>query len=272
MNIWFRQVHIFLGKRLFLTLILISAIFISCGQKDTAPKENITSIDEVTEGYQNWLNYTYENVVIRYPEDLAFKDQLYPIITGFIKYRKQVCDLFQINYPTDTVTIYYHNGFKQLEELTGSMYPTVDSNNIYYSMPYNLGAPMMDYLLTLWHPEGTRHKFLKEGIMTMFDFSGQDYHGMTLNYRDDDKLVSLTYLSEDTTINVYAEKYFSAEAASFIAFVIDTYGMVGLEKLYVSKQPFDKAVFGLFKIKSPQLQERWLKFAEEMYYRQLNNK
>ncbi len=270
-------------NRLILILILISGLILSCGTKnekssennlktDTLKEENIATQKESTDTlYGNWIPYTYEDIIILHPPEHVFVDNLKDMVFGFIKFRKQVCDYFRVPIPEDTIYIYYYTGYGQMEEYTGIDYPSVDSNKIHFSMPYNLGASMTEYVLNNWHPEEPQFNFVKQGIMALFDFSGQDYHEMTLNFIDEKRLVPLEELVTDTTINMFHEKYQSAEAASFIAFVLENYHLEALEKLYLSQDPFPKTVNKIFKTNVNVLQNRWLEFAEKAYYRQLNN-
>ena len=271
-------------NRLILILILILGLILSCGTKDenssknnlktdTLKEENIATQKESTDTlYGNWIPYTYEDILILHPSEHVFADNLKDMVLGFIKFRKQVCDYFRVPIPEDTIYIYYYTGYGQMEEYTGIDYPSVDSNKIHFSMPYNLGASMTEYILYNWHPEKPQFNFVKQGIMALFDFSGQDYHEMTLNFIDEKRLVPLKELVADTTINMFREKYQSAESASFIAFILEHYHLEGLEKLYLSKDPFPKAVNKIFKTNVNVLQNRWLEFAEKAYYRQLKNK
>ncbi len=270
-------------NKLILILFLISGFILSCGTKggdksknnlktDTAKEENIaTQIESNDTSYENWISYTYEDIIILYPPEHVFVDNLEDMAQGFIKFRKQVCDYFKIQIPKDTINIYYYTGYGQMEKFTGIDYPSVDSNIIHFSMPFNLGASMTEYVLYNWHPKEPKFNFIKQGIMTLFDFSGQDYHEMTLNFIDEKKLLSLEELAVDTTINMFHEKYQSAEAASFVAFVLEIYHLETLEKLYLSEDPFPEAVNKIFKADVDVLQNRWLEFTEKAYYRQLNN-
>ncbi|MEA1981864.1 MAG: hypothetical protein U9N54_12975 [candidate division Zixibacteria bacterium] len=270
-------------NKLILILFLISGFILSCGTKDgdksennlktdTAKEKNIaTQIKSNDTSYENWISYTYEDIIILYSSENVFVDNLEGMAKGFMKFRKQVCDYFSIQIPKDTITIYYYTGYGQLEKYTGINYPLVDGNKIHYSMPFNLGASMTEYVLYNWHPIEPKFNFIKQGIMTLFDFSGQDYHEMTLNFIDEKKLLSLEELVADTTINMFYEKYQSAEAASFVAFVLENYHLEALEKLYLSEDSFPKAVNEIFKTNVDVLQNRWLEFTEKAYYRQLNN-
>lgn len=270
-------------SKLILVLILILGLIVSCGTKEenssensndsqTLNKEKITAQKEIADTlYGDWDQFVYEGVVVFSPPDHMYLDNVQEMVVGFIKFRKQVCDYFMVPVPDETVYIYYYTGFGQLLDYTGKDYPSVDGSKIHFSMPFNLGAPMTEYVLNLWHPIEPQFNFVKQGIMALFDFSGQDYHEMTLNFVDEKILMSLEELVADTTINVYKEKYQSAESASFIAFILEHYHLEGLEKLYLSQDPFPKAVNKNFKTNINVLQNRWLEFAEKAYYRQLNN-
>jgi hypothetical protein len=253
--------------------LLISCTLLSCSKKEAEKQDVDTPVVQAEDTvYSDWLAYTYQNIKIIYPENHTLADDLYPMAMGYIKSSKQICNFLRIPVPEDTLRIYFYTGFGQGREMTGNEWPSVDGNNLHFWLPGFMGTTLTQYLLPKWHPEKPRYRFLKEGLMTLFDYSGQDYHEYTLNFIDEDRLVPLLELARDTAINAYKGSYPVAEAASFVAFFVDRYGIEGLNALYMSQEPFEVAVSKLFKTDVEAMQKEWLEYADRVYYESLRGK
>jgi hypothetical protein len=99
--------------------------------------------------------------------------------------------------------------------------------------------------------------------MTLFDFSGQNYFKFMDSFIKSDSLIPLSQLAIDTATNVYTERWQSAEAATFVNFVVYTWGSEGLKALWLTQDSFDKAVPKLFNMTANEMQEMWLEFVRK---------
>ena len=109
-----------------------------------------------------------------------------------------------------------------------------------------------------WSLQEPRHQFLKHGLISLNDFSGQDYHRSTIECIEEDRFIPLAALAIDTSINSDAERYQSAEAASFCAFILGEWGVSGLKQMYESQLPFDQAVDSNLGCTLDSLETLWL--------------
>ena len=96
----------------------------------------------------------------------------------------------------------------------------------------------------------------------MFDLSGQDYHASTIGYKNSGKFIPLGQLAIDTATNSNEERYQSAEAASFCAFVIAHFGPQTLRELYISPTSFDSTALQFCFVPTETLEVRWLDFVK----------
>ncbi len=256
-----------------LMLVMLSCIWVGCSQQEAEKQpESQPSADPSDTIYADWKTYTYETVRIIYPEGHPLESDLPPMATGYIKSARQVCDFLRIPIPDDTLIVYFYTGFRHGREVTGSDWPSVDGNHLHFWLPGFMGTILTEYLIQKWHHEKPRYRFLKEGLMMLFDFGGQNYHEITLNFIDEDRFVPLIELAEDTAINAYEGNYPAGEAASFIAYFLDHYGVDGLNALYLADEPFDEAVQQLFKTNVDVMEKKWLEYAEKVYYESLRGK
>jgi hypothetical protein len=228
------------------------------GQIKTAPQAEPT----VDSRYANWITFTYQNIKIIYPPGHPQESTFTTMAAGYVRSMKRVEEILGLSPFTDTLKIYYYSGFGQGRELTGQQYPFADSNAIHFWLPSFYGPTLLQYLLPRWAPDPPRHKFLRHGLISLFDFSGQNYHASTIGYKNAGELIPLEKLATDTATNSNEERYQSAEAASFCAFVIGEFGPHALRELYLSPASFDSSVIQTCFVPVDTLQMRWLAFVK----------
>lgn len=213
--------------------------------------------------YKDWKIYTYQNVKIFYPAGHPLTDNLVDMAAGYVTALERNCRFLEIDVARDTLIVYFYTGFGQGREMTGREYPFGDSAAIHFWLPSFYGPTLMQYLLPKWHDMEPRYRFLKHGVIALFDYSGQDYHQFTLRYLEEGKFIPLNELAVDTTVNSNTERHQTAEAASFVDFLTYYYGIQGLDLLYLARAPFETAVEGIFTMPVDSLEGLWLDFAKE---------
>jgi len=217
----------------------------------------------VNDKYKDWKTYTYKNIKIIYPSGHPLVDSFHDMAQGYLTALRRDCQFLGIDVPQDTLVVYYYSGYGQGRKMTGREYPFADSTAIYFWVPNFYGPTLMQYLLPKWQNVEPKYPFLKHGLIALFDYSGQNYHQSTMNYFSEGKFIPLKELVVDTTVNSDTERHQSAEAASFIDFIVYYFGIQGLEMLYRSRAPFEKTVEGIFMIPVDSLQGLWLDFVRE---------
>ncbi len=213
--------------------------------------------------YAGWQFTNFQNIKFFHPPNHPQEGQFEAIARSYIRDINEVCRLLGIDTPTDTLVIFYYTGFGQGRELTGQEYPFAQDSIIHFWLPSFLGPTMMDHLLPYWVKGTPKYKFLREGLRALFDYSGQNYHKSTMGYIKEGKFMPLSQLAADTSINSNTERYQSAEAASFIAYILADYKSARLKTMYMSDLPFDQMVQQLFFMPVDSLQAAWLEFAKE---------
>ncbi|MCK4302464.1 MAG: hypothetical protein KAW91_06795, partial [candidate division Zixibacteria bacterium] len=188
--------------------------------------------------YAEWETYTYQNICIVYPPGHPQVDNLYDMAQGYVAALKRNCLFLRIPVPEDTLVIYYYTGFGQGQSMTGRKYPFARDGCIHFWLPSFYGPTLMHYLLPLWLDKEPQYSFLKHGIISLFDYSGQNYNEMTHSKLQEGTFVPLMELATDTTVDSNIERELSGEAASFVDFLVFTYGIEGLRLMYRAEAPF----------------------------------
>jgi hypothetical protein len=212
--------------------------------------------------YDNWESTTFRNIRIRYPADHIHADGMAELIRGYPGAIIRDCRLLEIPVPTETLTVLYHTGVGQGEEWTGTLYPFVVDSTIYFWLPSFLGPTIAHYLLPKWIAKEPRYQFLKHGLISLLDESRQNYHEFTASFLDTAGFMPLVELAVDTTVDSNKERLQSAEGASFVDFVLYTYGQPLLRELYYAQQPIELMVPSLIGISVDSLQAEWLNYVE----------
>jgi hypothetical protein len=253
-------------------LICFSAILlVGCGGKkednrsSQKPKDwqNLSHIYEKLGPYQGWIKKRFENVVFIYPPDHPQAGELETYAKVFAAMERQAAAFLHVDIP-DSLTIYFYNGPKHGITVTGFVAPFADGEVIHFWLPSTFGQPVTKRLLPLWSSKVTKFKFLKEGIITLMDGTGENYHVRTQNFSDSGQLIALNKLAEDTTVDADRDRYRSAMAASFVDYVAYAYGILFLKDLYESDDTFDKSVADIFMLPVDSLEKDWLKVVEQV--------
>jgi hypothetical protein len=210
--------------------------------------------------FVGWKTFVYQNIKIIYPPEHPLESTLTEMASGYIRSIARVDELLGGIKGIDTLTVYYYTGYGQGKALTGQMYPFADSSAIHFWLPSFYGPTLMQYILPHWAPEPPRHSFLKHGLISLFDFSGQNYHASTIGYKNAGTLIPISQLAVDTATNSNEERYQSAEAASLCAYLLSDYGPMKLRELYLSNLSFDSSCAQFLGQPVDSVQSRWLQY------------
>jgi len=242
---------------LFLSLLCLIAVAmnVSCGTESRP-----TILDNPN--YDGWLCFQQENVRIYHvpghPQEANFGN----VAAGYKAALNKVCSALNMPVPEGPIDVVFYTGWGQGREITGEEYPFVKDGVIHFWLPSYLGVTFMHWLLPQWIPTEPRHRFLKHGLITVWDYSGNDYHLTLLKFRKAGRFIPLAQLAVDTTIDSNTERRQSSEAASFVSFVLGNYGPDTLKTMYQSELPFDTLVAYTLGVTTDSLEQLWVKFAE----------
>jgi len=213
--------------------------------------------------YKDWVIANAPGVRIfhppKYPEGWDFDR----IAQMYSRGSKAIGQTLAIDSMPDTITVFYYTGPGQGMELTKQGRPFADSEAVYYWPAYAPGPSLTKFLLQRWSKvEPTANKFVWHGLLAFFDFAKENYHRTTLDYTKDTLFIPLEKLAVDTTINSDVERYQSAEAASFVAFVIAQYSPEVLKQVYESTEPLAALSPTLFGKPIDSLAQEWRAYFE----------
>lgn len=243
----------------------MAVMFLACGQKSDT--EEVVSAAPAGSGlpsdlWDGWESVSDGLVRIHYPAGHPLSENMAPLVVDYSKIIKRTCDLLNAEVPTDTLHIMYYTGVFHGRETTGREYPFAVKDTIHFWLPSFLGQTLMHYLIPKWQPNEPRYQFFKHGVIATFDYSGQNYHKAVMRIRKEGNFVPLALAVRDTTIDSDTERLLSAEAGSFVEFLLRNGGAFALSEMYSSPTSFDSTVAALFGISVDSIQALWLEYAE----------
>ena len=241
--------------------ITLAAVFVlgfgvSCGKKH----DNRPSLMSDPR-YKSWQTYTHGRIRLFHAPKHQHESSFEEIATGYDRAVTKISQLLVIDSLPDTITIFYYTGPNQALEMTDHSRPFADSEAVYYWPAFSKGVSLTQYLLKRWSHVEPTNKFLWHGLVALFDHAGENYHQTTVEYADDTLFIPLAKLAVDGAINSDIERYQSAEAASFCAFLLARYGAVSLKTLYESPEQFLEFAPRFLQKPIDSLQADWLAFA-----------
>lgn len=241
------------------TLIAVAAAALasSCSKHDNRPSLMHDP------RFKDWHTYNLGRIRLFYPPKHQFEANFEEIAKGYDRAVANISQLLAIDSLPDTITIFYFTGPNQGLELTNKSHPYADSEAVYYWPAYSRGVSLTQYLLKKWSTVDPTTKFLWHGLVALFDHAGENYHQTTMEYAKDTLFIPLARLAVDTAINSDVERYQSAEAASFCAFLLARYSPATLKALYESPEPFLEYAPRLLQVSLDSLEQNWLAFARQ---------
>ena len=240
-------------------ILLIIIIITGCTEQKGDPRYQILEDPK----YEGWEFFTYENIKIFHQPDHLQEDNFSEVAQMYLRSIDKITEVLKMPAYTDTLIVVYYTGFGQGREMTGREYPFAEGGIIHFWLPSFLGPTLMQYVLPRWTPVEPKYPFLKHGLISLFDFSGQNYHNSTHVLIERGKFIPLKKLAVDTAIDSDTERYQSAEAASFIAYILAHHGLTMLREMYHSRLPFDELVRDYFNMPVDSLEQRWLDYVAQ---------
>ncbi|MEE8578227.1 MAG: hypothetical protein V3T31_13320 [candidate division Zixibacteria bacterium] len=244
-------------KQIVLVLLTPAVIAMAIGCAQTTP--NVWD----DPAYEDWEFFNGGPIKFFYPPEHMHKANLGDYCNNYIRSAEQICELLAISVPAETLIVVYYTGFGQGRTMTEREYPFAQDSIIHFWLPSHPGPSMVDWLLPKWSSVDSRHDFLRHGMRSLFDFSGQNYHSGIYAYRNRGMLMTLEELVADTTVDSDLERLQSCHAASFVAFILAEYGPTRLRTLYESPNPFDSTVNSVLHLSVGSLETAWMGYAAQ---------
>ncbi len=234
---------------------LISIFVFGCSRKKV----------EAPPQYPDWVTYSYKHFVFHYPKDCFWGKKMDEFSTSYERFLSEDCSFLGIEIPIDTIHFYIHNNSEEGQKLTGRLLPFHTVNQIHWDRRTPWGLELARYLTDKMDIRMTDFRFLYDGLVTLLDYSGNDYHHSTISLIEFKRFISI-----DSLIN--NESYARAdslnrewEAASVVGFITYNFGINRFKMLWQSAASFEESTNELFGVDLKKFESGWLIFAHKYY-------
>jgi len=211
--------------------------------------------------YEGWGKYSYRHFVFHYPEGSYWGRNIERLSNAYEKYLQENCHFLGIPLPEDTIHFYVHNNIEQLTELTGRTEAFHTKNQIHWDRIPPFGTPLARYLVDNMGVRKTDFDFLYDGLVTLRDYSGSDYHHNAASLLELQRFIPLDSLIDNEAYSRQEKRHREWEGASFVAFITYNFGINRFMMLWQSTGSFETAIQELFGVDMKTFEEKWIEFA-----------
>jgi len=245
-------------KILSVILLFVAIIFLSAGCAKKEVKQGLPQ-------YPDWLTYSYKHFVFHYPPDCYWGKRMEQFSNAFERYLTEDCEFLAMEIPPDTIHFYIHDNPESGKILTGRDLPFSTENQIHWDRHTPFGLELARYLIKKMNVRMTDFKVLYEGLATLLDYSGGDYHHNTYSLFATKMYIPLDSLFNNDSYDRTDSFHRAWEGASLVGFITYNFGINRFIMLWQSTAGFSESVKQLFGTDMKKFEEGWLKFAETYY-------
>ncbi len=235
--------------------IIAAVIFSGCAKKKAAPPPE----------YPGWEQYSYKHFIFHYPAGSYWGRKIDEFSDAYERFLTEDCDFLAIEIPKDTINFYIHNDPEDGKKLTGRTLPYFEGNQIHWDRRTPFGFELACYLIDKMNIRMTDFRVLYDGLATLLDYSGNDYHHLTYSMVETKQFIPLDSLVNNESYSRADSLQRNWEAASLVAFITYNFGINRLKMLWQSTATFDKSIKELFGVDMNKFQEGWLRFAKKSF-------
>jgi hypothetical protein len=215
--------------------------------------------------YPGWKSYSYKHFVYHYPEDSYWGKNIDQFSSGYEKFLKEDCEFLAMELPTDAIHFYIHNNPEEGLKLTGQALPFHTEKQIHWDRRSAWGLELARFLIDRMDVRMTDFRFLRDGLATLLDYSGADYHHNMMSLIEIKQYIPLDSLINNESYLRADNTYREWEAASFVAFATYNFGINRFKILWQSASSFEESIKQIFGVDMAKFETGWHIFAKPFY-------
>lgn len=236
-----------------LAAVVLGGVFCSKGARESLPE------------YPGWQKYSYKHFVFHFPADSYWGKNMESFSNAYERYLEEDCEFLGIDIPKDTIHFYIHNNGVEGKKLTGRELPFHTENQIHWDRVPPFGTPLARYLVGHMGIRRTDWNFLYDGLITLRDYSGRNYHHNVAGLIEMGRYIPLDSLIDNEAFARQDKYHREWEAASFVGTITFNFGVNRFKMLWQSTASFDKSIEELFGMSIQEFEEKWKEFVKIDY-------
>lgn len=246
--------HKMISLRPLVTIAIFIVIF-GCSKKNV----------EAPPQYPDWITYSYKHFVFHYPKDCFWGKKMDEFSTAYERFLTEDCNFLGMEIPADTIHFYIHNNPEEGQKLTGHFLPFHTGNQIHWDRRTPWGLELARYLTDKMDIRMTDFRFLYDGLVTLLDYSGNDYHHNTISLVELKRYIPIDSLINNGSYTRADSLNREWEAASMVGFITYNFGINRFKMLWQSAASFEESTKQLFGVDLKKFETGWLAFAHRYY-------
>jgi hypothetical protein len=161
----------------------------------------------------------------------------------------------------DPIEFYCYRDSASFLHYTERAEPFYSGNKFFYPYGPNYGPLMSQYVLERLPDGPSKFDFFNEGMLLLLDFSGRNYNQATFNFLENGNLNPAAELIDNALYSQISPSRRAITAASFVSYLIDTFGLEQSQQLYRSEhETFAAAADEILGKTIEELQQGWLEY------------
>lgn len=213
--------------------------------------------------YDGWVKYTYGHFVFRFSPVSRFSSDMAGFAKMYERILGETCGILEFPLPESTIYIFVYANEPEAAAIVGRDLPFSDDSAIHWGLPHSYGYQLTKYLLAKRGISPGRFAVINEGLPTLLDFSGINYHEMMTRLADEGAFAGLARLGDNTVFDSMAEDVRRGHSASLVGYIMYTYGPERVLALGNSQEGWQESIEANFQLGIDEFEENWLDFARE---------
>lgn len=161
------------------------------------------------------------------------------------------------------IDFYCYKNEAVFKQHTSRPAPFYLGDKFYYGYGPSYGRMFTLFIVEHLPGDATQFHFFKEGVPTLYDWSGRNYHQAAYRFLEDGTLDDIMAITDNESYDSLSDLKRQVEAASLIGFMMYTYGSKPVMEVYHSQESFPKALKNALGVDVAALQKGWRAFLPE---------
>jgi len=206
---------------------------------------------------RDWESYPSEHFVLYFPLNSPRLSRMAEFAATCEEISTHVCRVLQVT-PDQPIRLFMFNSDAQCDSLLGREAGFVDNGKIVMRIGQHPGGYIARAICRLIDRKATRLPLLEAGMFQLYAQPEVNVHAETFGFERQNRFVPLGDLA-DTTIEKDPAVY-SAEAASFCAFLLANYGPERFKSLWSSPEGLAESITKIYGAELGNFEQEWRKY------------
>jgi len=251
-------------------ILLVVLLLSGCGKNDEKAEEKSADKSTVENSKVDlpvnigeinfeWVVRKGREVIFYYQPDTSLTPKAEKLGLKFVEIYLYINNNLNVRKPK-AVEFYCFKDIETLEKYTSQKEPFWLGNKFYYGYGPAMG-PHISVYATQNLPQGTsKFAFIQDGLISLFDYSGRNYHHTSNVEREKGELTSIIEIGNNKRYNELNKVKKVVEAASICGFLLYEYGSEKFMQIYTSEKNITDTFQEVLGVSIDEVEKGWREF------------